>query len=102
MSEPFSQKRGRGRPRKEPPAFDPDVTKEFIDRLFTIEREVKVLQEDKKQLKEEFKDKINQKLIAKIVRLVKLKVSLEEEGASPDTLSEVEELVLDKISMIVG
>ena len=94
-------KRGRGRPRKEPIAYDPDAVKEFVSRYFEIEREVKVLQGDKKELKEEFKDKINQKLISKIIRLVKVKVALEEENASPETVSEVEDVVLDKISMVV-
>lgn len=95
------QKRGRGRPRKEPVAYDPEAVKEFVERYFSVEREIKVLQEDKKQLKEEFKDKINHKLLAKVIRLVKAKVALEQENSSPDTVEEIEDLVKDKVNMVV-
>ena len=39
------EKKGRGRPKKDIP-FDADAVKEFIERHFTIEREIKVLRED--------------------------------------------------------
>jgi len=98
----MEQSRGRGRPRKEPVAYDPEATKEFVKRLFEILREMHVLREDVKQLKEEFKDKINQKLISKVIRLVKAKVALSVEETSEQTVTEIEELVSDKINMVIG
>jgi predicted transcriptional regulator len=93
--------RGRGRPRKEPVAYDPEQVKDFIKRFFEIQREINVLKEDIKQLKEEFKDKIDHKLIGKVIRLVKAKLALSVEEASPNTVEEVEELVTDKINITV-
>lgn len=95
------QRRGPGRPRKEPVAYDPDATKEFISRLFEIQREIKVLKEDINELKDEYKKKIDQKLVSGIIRLVKVKVSLENQGASDQTVSEVEEMVKEKINLVV-
>lgn len=95
-------KKGPGRPRKEPVAYDSESTKDFISRLFEIQREIKVLQEDVKELKEEFKNKIDQKLVSGIVRLVKAKVAVENQQVSPDTIQEVEDLVRDKINIVVG
>ena len=91
----------RGRPRKEPIAYDPDVVAEFIKRFFEIQREINVLKEDVKQLKEEFKDKINQKLIAKVIRLVKAKLAVSAEEVSPDTVDELESIISDKVGMVM-
>lgn len=89
----------RGRPRKEPPPFDPEVAKEYIERFFTVVREVKVLQDDKKQLKEEFKDKLDLKLVGAVIRLVKASLKV---NASDETKQDLEDLILDKINMVVG
>lgn len=86
---------------KGPTSYDPEVVKEFIDRLFTIEREMKVLSEDRKELKQEFKDKINHKVLGKVIRLVKAKVAVETEEVSPDTVEEIETFVRDKVSMVL-
>ena len=63
--------------------------------------ELRVLREDKKELNDEFKGKINQKMISKIVRLVKIKLDLDDLKASPETIEEIEDLVKEKINMVV-
>lgn len=93
--------RGRGRPKKQPISYDAEAVKEFTKRFFEIEREKKVLQEDKIELKEEFKNKIDHKLLGKVIRLVKAKVALEEEDTSDNTLEEIEKIVRDKVNMVI-
>jgi uncharacterized protein (UPF0335 family) len=80
-------------------AFDADVVKEFITRLFAIEKEMKVLQEDKKELKEEFKGKIDNKQIANAIKLVKAQIALSQ--TSPETTEELTEIIKDKIGDII-
>lgn len=87
------------RPKKEAPAFDPEVAKEFISRYFSVEREIKVLREDKKELKSEFKEKLDIKLISNMIRYIKAQLRL---NVSDETKEELETLILDKINMIEG
>lgn len=94
-------KRGRGRPPKGPIPYDEESVKDFVKRYFELEREKKILMMDQKELKQEFKDKIDQKLLSKVIKLVKTKVQLEEEAASPDTVEEMENIVRDKINMVL-
>jgi len=94
-------KRRRGRPRNPPIAYDPEAVDEFIKRLFTIENEINTLREDKKELKDEFKSKVNAKLIGQIVRLVKLQIDLNSAMASPETIDEIAEKVRDKVGMVL-
>lgn len=82
-------------------SYDPESVKEFIEKLFNIEKELLVLRDDIKQLKDEYKGKLNQKLVSKIIRLVKLKVSLSEENASEQTIEEIENVVKDKVNMVL-
>ena len=86
-----------GRPKKEI-AFDPEVAKEFIQRFFSIQQEIKTLQEDKKELKEEFKTKVDMKLVANVIRLIKAQLKL---TASPETVEELSDIIKDKINMVV-
>jgi len=95
------QKRGRGRPRKEPVPYDPEAVKEFVQRFFEIQREINVLKQDVIELKDEYKNLINHKLISKVMRLVKIKLALSTEDASPDTIEDIEEMVSEKVNMVV-
>ena len=101
MSDLEQPKRGRGRPRKEPVAYDAEVVKDFVQRFFEVQREMNVLKGDIAELKDEFKNKINQKLISKVIRLVKIKLALDAEDASPDTIEDIEDLVAEKVNMVV-
>ena len=78
-------------------SFDPESTKTFIKRLFEIEREIKTLRESKADLREEFKSTVNLKLVAKVIRLVKAQLKLD---ASPETVDQLEKIILDKINMV--
>lgn len=82
-------------------AYDPEATTEYIKRLFEIERELKILREDKKELNQEFKKRIDQKLIQKIIRSVRISLDLQDLKASKETIEEIELLVKDKIAAII-
>lgn len=89
-----------GRPRKEKKEipYDEEVVKEYITRLFNIEKELRVLRLDKKDLRDEFKGKIDFKLLSGVVRLVKAKLKL---SASEETIQEISDIVKDKIGSLV-
>jgi uncharacterized protein (UPF0335 family) len=50
---------------------------EFITRLFRIEQEQKLLNEDKKDLVAEFKDKLDIKTVQAAIRIAKIKAKLD-------------------------
>lgn len=85
------------RPKKEIP-YDEETVKEFVRRFFTLEQEIRTLRLDKKDLKDEFKDKVDLKLVASVIRLVKAQIKL---TASPETVQDLEALIRDKIGMLV-
>lgn len=92
----------RGRPKKEPIPYDADEVRAFIERFFNIEHEIVVLREDKKELKAEFKDKIDQKLVDRVIQLVKKKVKLEiDTNASEQTIDEIEDVVRNHINKVM-
>lgn len=78
--------------------FDIEEVKSYITRLFEIEKEIKVLRLDKSDLKDEFKNKVDMKLVASVVRLVKAELKLK---ASPETVQDLSELIKDKIGVLV-
>jgi len=86
-----------GRPKRDIP-YDEEVVKQYVERFFSIQREIKVLQEDKKQLSEEFCDRVDMKLVANVIRLVKAQLKL---TASPETVNDLQEIIKDKINMVV-
>lgn len=88
----------RGRPRKDPPSYDPEAIKEYIEKYFNLEQEVKVLQEDKKQLKEEYSDKVNMKQVSAIIRLIKAEMQIE---CSEETKQEIGDIIKEKIGMVL-
>lgn len=55
------------------------VVKEFMERLTSIENEMKLLSDDRKALVEEYKDKIDLKALSAAIRIVKIRAKL---GAS--------------------
>lgn len=78
--------------------YDEEVVKEYIERLFTIEQEVRTLRLDKKELKEEFKSKVDMKLVSSVIRLVKSQFKL---TASEETVQDLVNLVKEKINMVI-
>lgn len=87
----------RGRPKKLV-SHDPEMVKLYVERLFHILGEIKTLQEAKKELKEEYEDQVDMKLVASIIRLVKAEMKID---SSPETVSEISDIIKDKINMVM-
>lgn len=49
------------------------VAKEFIDRLATIENEIETLKQDRKELVEEFKEKLDVRTLNAALRVIKIR-----------------------------
>jgi len=81
--------------------YNKEKTEEFAKRLFAIRREKKILQEDEKELKAEFKEHVPVKLVNKIIRVVKLKIDMQYEAASEETIEEIEDIIADSIGAII-
>lgn len=67
------------------------IVKEFIARLTNIDNEIETLKEDRKYLLEEFKDKLDIKMLQHAMKVVKL----ESEVARKDTYDVFKELLTD-------
>ncbi len=59
-----------------------DDIKELAERYVRIEGEIKLLQEDKKQLLAEFKDKLDVKAFMAALRIVRIRAKLNDSTAS--------------------
>ena len=67
------------------------IVKEFISRLTNIDNEAEILKEDRKLLIEEFKEKLDIKMLQHAMKVVKL----EAEVARKDTYEVFKELLSD-------
>jgi len=65
-----------------------DRLKKFIEKLKNIEGEIKLLNEDKKDLFEEFKSDFDPKVLREAVRSVKARIKLGDSVAQLDQLIE--------------
>jgi uncharacterized protein (UPF0335 family) len=70
--------------------------KELIERFVSLENELKILKEDKKNLFDEFKEKLDVKAFKAAVQIAKIRSKL---GDSEIQLDEMFEAVADKISV---
>ena len=70
--------------------------KELIERFVSLENELKILKEDKKNLFDEFKEKLDVKALKAAVQIAKIRSKL---GDSEIQLDEMFEAVADKISV---
>jgi uncharacterized protein (UPF0335 family) len=64
------------------------VVKEFIEKLTRIEGEQKLLNEDKKALIDEYKDKIDMRALGAAIRIVRIKSKLGASESECDTYIE--------------
>jgi uncharacterized protein (UPF0335 family) len=69
---------------------------EFIQRLRTIEGEIQILNEDKKELFDEYKDVFEPKVIREAVRAVKVRMKL---GDSVAQLDQIIDKLQDKLTV---
>ena len=67
---------------------------ELVERLITLENEIKLLQEDKNQLFTEYKDRLDIKAFKAAIRIAKIKSKL---GDSEITLEELLPAIESKI-----
>ncbi len=65
-----------------------DRLKEFIEKLKTIEGEIKLLNEDKKDLFDDFKSDFDPKVLREAVRSVKARIKLGDSVAQLDQIIE--------------
>ncbi len=78
---------------------DPNITKgpteretiiEYVKKLFEIENEINVLKEDQKTLKEDYKDKLDMKAVAQVLRTVKILQKVESRSTYDNLLDIIE------------
>ena len=74
-----------------------EVVNELVDKLTQIENEMKLLQEDRKVLYDEYKEKLDLKAFKAAVRIAKIKSKLGE--ASEVELDNMLDTVEDKITV---
>ena len=70
------------------------VVSELIERLNTVDNEIKLLQDDRKSLLEEYKDKLDIKAFKAALSIAKIRSRL---GDSEEALDNMLDKVLDKI-----
>jgi uncharacterized protein (UPF0335 family) len=66
-----------------------ETAKEFLERWIALENELDLLKEDKKQLKAEYKDKLDLKTMQAAIRIAKIKAKVDH----IDTLDEFVDIV---------
>ena len=64
-----------------------DDIKDLVEKITSIDNEIKLLQEDRKELLEEYKDKLDLKAFKAALRIVKLRENVD--GTELDNILEV-------------
>jgi len=91
-----------GRPKKqpqEPIAFNPELIQSYVNQLFTLENEIRTVREGIKDLKDQYKDQVDLKLVSSVIRLVKAQLKI---NVSDETSQQLQDVVMDKINMVVS
>ena len=73
-----------------------EVVKELVEKLLTIENEISVLQEDRKDTLSDYKDKLDVKAFRAALRIAKIKAKL---GSSEDALVNILDVVEDSLTI---
>jgi len=73
-----------------------DDIKELIERLLQVDNEISLLQDDKKVLFDEFKNKVDIKAFKAALQIAKIHLKL---GDSEQNLEQIFEVVAQKISL---
>ncbi len=55
-----------------------DIIKELVEKLRTVDNEIKLLQEDRKELLEEYKEKLDLKAFKAALRIVKARENVDQ------------------------
>ncbi len=74
-----------------------EVVKELVEKLLTIENEITVLQEDRRDTLSEYKDRLDLKAFRAALRIAKIKSKL---GKSENELDNILDVVEDRLTII--
>tara|TARA_Y100001937_G_C7053070_1_gene300070 strand:- start:394 stop:630 length:237 start_codon:yes stop_codon:yes gene_type:complete len=74
-----------------------EVVKELVEKLLTIENEITVLQEDRRDTLSEYKDRLDLKAFRAALRIAKIKSKL---GNSENELDNILDVVEDRLTII--
>jgi uncharacterized protein (UPF0335 family) len=92
---PFTDEQDEARLAASEPAFSMEVVREFLERFFTIENEIRVLQQDKTALRDEFKARgLDMKTMTAAIAIAKKRQLV---TVSKATLDELIDAVEDKL-----
>jgi uncharacterized protein (UPF0335 family) len=74
---------------------DKEVVHELVEKVLELEHEIKTLQETRKDVLDEYKDRVDLKVFNAALRIARIKAKLA--STSDDSLDEVLDAVEDKI-----
>lgn len=92
----------RGRPRKQPVAYNADAVKEFIAGEYQYYVDKKELQENHKDFRDAYADRVDGKLIQQIIKAVKLRYDMEKLQASQETVDDIASIVEETFGGILN
>lgn len=79
---------------------DKETIHELVEKVLDMEHEIKTLQENRKEILDEYKDKIDLKVFNAALKIARIKAKLAQ--TSDESLDEVLDAVEDKICVNVG
>ena len=74
---------------------DKEIIHELVEKIFDMEHEIKTLQENRKEVLDEYKDKIDLKVFNAALKIARIKAKLAQ--TSDESLDEILDAVEDKI-----
>lgn len=79
---------------------DKEVVHELVEKVLEMEHEIKILQESRKELLDEYKDRVDLKVFNAALRIARIKAKLA--ATSDESLDDVLDAVEDKICVHLG
>lgn len=79
---------------------DKEVVHELVEKVLEMEHEIKLLQESRKELLDEYKDRVDLKVFNAALRIARIKAKLA--ATSDESLDDVLDAVEDKICVHLG
>jgi len=79
---------------------DKEIIHELVEKVLDMEHEIKTLQENRKEILDEYKDKIDLKVFNAALKIARIKAKLAQ--TSDESLDAVLDAVEDKICVNVG
>lgn len=79
---------------------DKEVVHELVEKVLEMEHEIKTLQESRKELLDEYKDRVDLKVFNAALRIARIKAKLA--ATSDESLDDVLDAVEDKICVHLG